>query len=154
MIQRILEDVVRQDWLDYNGHMNVVFYHQLFDRSTDELWKRVGLGEEFVASGVGSVFALEDHFVYERELRLGDAVSVDLQLLGVDRKRVHFFQWLRRPDGRTAATCEHLSIYVDFASRRAASLPEEIHSRLEAIRQEHAGDPPPANAGRSVSISR
>lgn len=154
MLKTILEDVVRAEWLDYNGHMNVVYYHQLFDRATDKLWERVGLGAEFAARGVGSVFAIEDHFVYERELRLDARVGIDLQILDLDDKRIHFFQWLRREDGRTAATCEHLSIYVDFATRRAAPFPLEIYDRIDELWRSHRSAPAPDNAGRKVGIRR
>ncbi|MGE5442037.1 MAG: thioesterase family protein, partial [Bacteroidota bacterium] len=37
-------EVVRPEWVDYNGHMNVAFYVLVFDHATDATVDRLMLG--------------------------------------------------------------------------------------------------------------
>lgn len=149
------EGVVEPAWIDYNGHLNVAYYHMAFDRATDVFLNRMGMGEDFVLSEHGSMFALEDHITYQRELRQGEPFRITLQLLDVDEKRIHYFQRLFHAEKSfLAATCEHLSIYVDMESRRAASLPVPVRERLEALLAEHRAWPRPSEAGRPMGIRR
>ena len=50
--------VVRPEWVDSYGHMNMAFYLAVFDMATDALWPRLGLGAPFNAKGLGT-FAAE-----------------------------------------------------------------------------------------------
>lgn len=155
MVLPLYEGVVEPEWVDYNGHFNVAYYHMAFDRATDVFLNLLGLGEDFVRSERGSMFALEDHITYKRELRLGEPFRITLQLLDVDAKRVHYFQRLfHTGEGFLAATCEHLSIFVDMESRRAAPLPPSILERLEDLLAEHRAAPRPPEAGRPMGIRR
>ena len=40
-------DVVRPEWIDYNGHMNVAYYMLAFDMATDAFFDHIGLGEAY-----------------------------------------------------------------------------------------------------------
>jgi acyl-CoA thioester hydrolase len=146
---------VEPDFLDYNGHMNVAYYHVAFDRATDRFLEQLGLGEEYLRRENGSMFALEDHITYQRELRLGEPFRITLQLLDLDDKRVlYFLRLLRVEGGHLAATCEHLSIYVDMTTRRSAPMPARFREKLEALLAEHRKLGRPDEAGRPMGIIR
>ena len=83
---------VRPEWIDYNGHMNVAFYVMAFDHATDVLFDVLGIGAEYCRRENCSVFAVEQHIAYKRELKQGENLIVSSQLLGFDDKRLHFFQ--------------------------------------------------------------
>jgi acyl-CoA thioester hydrolase len=51
---------VEDQWIDYNGHFNMAYYAVLFDRTCDEAFELVGLGEEYLKTGA-SFFTLETH---------------------------------------------------------------------------------------------
>ena len=53
-----------------------------------------------------------------------------------------------------AATCEHLSIYVDFYKRHSTPLSTEARAKLEEIYQAHRKLPKPEEAGRVMGIRR
>jgi len=151
----LLEGQVEPGWIDYNGHMNVAYYHMAFDRATDAFLERIGLGEAYLKEHEGSMFALEDHITYQRELRVGDPFRISLQLLDVDEKRVHYFQRLfHGEEGYLAATCEHLSIYVDMRRRRSAPLPETVAAELASLLAEHRRLERPREAGRPMGVKR
>lgn len=155
MVLQLTRGVVEPDWVDYNGHLNVAYYHMAFDRATDVFLNRIGLGEHHLRSEGGSMFALEDHITYQRELLRAEPFRITLQLLDVDEKRIHYFQRLFHAEKRfLAATCEHLSIYVDMEKRCAAALPRAPRERLDALLAEHRVEPRPSEAGRAMGIRR
>ena len=39
---------VEPAWIDYNGHMNMAYYHVLFDRAVEEAFRLVGLGQDYL----------------------------------------------------------------------------------------------------------
>jgi acyl-CoA thioester hydrolase len=146
---------VEPSWIDYNGHMNVAYYHLAFDRATDVFLRRIGLGEEYVDREKGSMFALEDHLVYLKELREGEPFRVTLQLLSFDEKRLHYFlRMFHGEKGFLASTCEHLSIFVDMRERRSAPIPPHMKEALRRLEAEHRNLPRPEEAGRPMGIVR
>ncbi len=144
---------VPAEWLDYNGHMNVAYYMLAFDRATDVLFDYVGTGAAHIEAANQSMFALESHVTYRRELRLGDGLRVESRLLGFDDKRMHFFHRMyRADDGELAATCELLGMHIDMERRRSAPFPPAVHERLAAVRQAHAALPPAPEVGRVMAL--
>ena len=80
------DDVVIADWIDRNGHLNLAYYLVLFDRATDVLFDRLGVGAAYSAASGCSLFVVETHTLYERELALGARVRIDCHVLGADEK--------------------------------------------------------------------
>ncbi len=151
----LLRTRVEPSWIDYNGHLNVAYYHLVFDRGTDEFLHRIGLGEASARKGGGSMFALEDHITYQRELKVDDPLLVTVQVLDHDEKRAHYFmKMFHEEENYLAATDEHLSTYVDFKSRRSAAMPASARAKLEAIYEGQKELPRPEEAGRVVGIRR
>ncbi len=148
-------ETVRGDWIDYNGHMNVAYYVLVFDHATDAVLDHIGIGPHYVAEGGGSMFVVETHVTYDRELTEGDSVAIDTQLLGFDAKRVHLFHRMRHADdGFQAATTEVMLLHVDQETRRSAPMPEAARERLDAVLRRHASLGRPAEAGRALALPR
>jgi acyl-CoA thioester hydrolase len=144
-------ETVQPAWIDYNGHMNVAYYVLVFDHASDALLETVGLGPNYTAGGEGSVFAVETHVTYDREVGEGDPLDVSTQVLGADDKRVHLFHTMYHArDGFVAATNEVLLLHVDMRARRVAPFPEPVRAALAAVAGDHARHPWPAKAGRAI----
>ncbi len=151
----LLRTEVLPEWTDYNGHLNVAYYHLVFDRSTERLLESIGLGEDFLQRESGSVFALEDRLTYRREVREGDPIRITLQLLDFDHKRVHFFlRMYHETQGYLAATCEHLSTFVDMSVRRSAPMPPAVYDALSRLFEEHRDLERPEEISRPIGIRR
>jgi acyl-CoA thioester hydrolase len=146
---------VAPEWIDYNGHMNVAYYVLAFDRATDRLFEYLGIGEQYRRATGHSIFALEAHVTYERELREGDAFEITTQLIDADRKRLHLFHAMTRPQsGELAATIEVMGLHVDMAGPRSAPLPDDAFAKVEALLVQHRRLPPPPQLGRKIGIRR
>jgi acyl-CoA thioester hydrolase len=109
--------VVRPEWIDYNGHMNVGYYHVAFDVAAEAFFEFLGFTAEFRRSHDATTFALEAHLNFLREVKQGDALRFEARLLDHDAKRIHFYQEMfHAGEGFLAATCESLSAYVSQAA--------------------------------------
>ena len=140
---------VEPAWIDFNGHMNMAYYHVLFDRAVDEGFGVVGLGPDYLADRNASYFTAEVHTRYLRELTLNDSVRVTLQLIDFDEKRLHFYMEIRHAaEGWVAATAEHLSLHVDMGTRRVRPFTEDILTNLTVMKAAHARLARPAILGR------
>jgi acyl-CoA thioester hydrolase len=146
---------VEQAWIDYNGHMNMAFYHVAFDRALDHVYDLLGIGRSYTESGAGSCFTLEVHATYLQELALGDPLRVYFQLLDRDAKRLHFFEHMYHAEqGYLAATSEQIALHVDMQTRRAAPFPEVAMRAIDGLMARHEALPRPEQAGRVIGIHR
>jgi acyl-CoA thioester hydrolase len=144
--------VVRPDWIDYNGHMNVGYYHVAFDLAAEDFFQFLGFTPEFREQIQGTTFALESHLNFLREVKQGDALRFEARLLDFDAKRIHFYQEMfHAAEGYLAASCESLSAFVSQATRRTAPIPAALLEHLAAATLAHAALPLPWQVGHVIS---
>jgi len=144
--------VVRPEWIDYNGHMNVGYYHVAFDVAADEFFEFLGLTADFRREHRCTTFALESHLNFLREVKEGDPLRFEARLLEHDAKRIHFYQEMfHATEGYLAASCESLSAYVSQDTRRTAPMPDVLAARLSRIEEAHAALARPWQVGHVIS---
>lgn len=144
---------VEKQWIDYNGHLNMAYYHVLFDRAVDEAYELIGIGHDYLKLHNHSTFTAEAHVRYLRELHEGNPVRVTFQLLGYDAKRVHYFEQLfHATEGWVSATSENLILHIDMAAKKVAPFPDTIMRSLAAMKAAHERLPRPEAAGRRIAM--
>ena len=152
---RLHTDVVRSEWIDYNGHMNLAFFVRAFDFATDAFFDYVGADEAYRNDTGYSLFLLETHVNYFNQMKQGDGMRFETQLLDYDHKRVHYFQrMIHLEEDYLAATTELLFIHVDTRCDRAIDIPEPLLSNLASIMETHKHLERPAEVGRVMGIRR
>ena len=151
----VYRDVVRPEWIDNNGHMNVGYYLVVLDYATDAFFRWVGLDDAHRRTAGVTTFCLEAHVTYHREVRAGDPLRFTTLLLGHDEKRIHYFHQMHHAtDGFLAATNELMSLHVSRATRRAAPLAVAVRERLASIQAAHDAVPRPPQVGRSIGLGQ
>jgi carnitine 3-dehydrogenase len=151
---RLLDTVVRPEWVDYNRHMSDFRYGQVFGDAMDALFRRAGVDETYRETG-RMYYSVENHVKHVGEAKAGEPLYVTTQLLGVDDKRLHVFHRMHRGrDDEQIATAEQMYLHVDTAAAKASPADAKIRVKLESIRGGHAGLPLPPEAGRSVGRSQ
>ncbi len=149
----LTREVVRPEWIDYNGHMNVAYYLVVFDHATVDFFDYIGLDRSYRERRGATTFAVECHVTYQREITEGEPLRIATQLLGFDEKRIHFFHIMSHADqGFLAATCEWLSLHVDANKRQVAPMGPEILARLTEIGKAHQGLPRPPEVGQVIRV--
>ena len=146
---------VEDEWIDYNGHLNMAYYNVLFDRAIDDLHLSVGLGEAYRRRTDASTYTAEAHIVYLREIHAGDAVQVNCHLLDTDSKRHHtFMELIHVGNGFVSANSEQMHLHVDLTTKRVAPWPDDIENRLRAMRDAHRALPRHPDIGRVMGMRR
>jgi acyl-CoA thioester hydrolase len=144
--------VVRPEYIDFNGHMNVAYYSVLTDAACDNLRERLGLGAHTLAEAGLDWFTRQTHMAYRRELMQGDQVSFAVQPLDHDARRLHFMlNVLHAGEGWVAATCEVVAGCVRRGTHIEAEWPEPVRPALARWMAAH-GQARPAEAGRVVGV--
>jgi acyl-CoA thioester hydrolase len=149
------ETPVLRDWIDYNGHMNVAYYLLVFDRGTDGLLDRLGIGAAYQAATRRTVYVVEAHLSYLSEVKEGEKLAVETLLVAADAKRLHFFHRMRRGrGGPPVAAAELLCLHVDQTgeSPKAAPFDEAARRRIAALLAEQQGLERPPQLGRAIGL--
>lgn len=149
------EQRVVPEWVDFNGHMNVAYYMVAFDRCVDAMYNRLHIGPDFIDETGCSVFTLEAHINYLREVVEGDPLRITGRLMDYDGKRVHaYFEMFHGDGGHMVAAMEQLGINVDMAQRKPETFSPESDGLLEAMMTAHRELPEARYAGRVIGIRR
>lgn len=146
-------DVVRPEWIDDNGHMNMGYYLVVFDIASTPFFRFIGLTLEHRRVHGVTTFAAESHILFRREVREGEPLRFESRLLDFDARKIHFAQRMfHAEEGYLSATMESLSLHIDQGQRRVAPMADPVMARLAAVKAAHdAGEPWP-EVGRTVSV--
>jgi acyl-CoA thioester hydrolase len=147
------EDVVRPEWIDANGHMNLAYHHVMFDHAVDLICAAWDLDWAYTKRTNHGLFAVETHTLYEQELLEGERARASTWVVGVDAKRLHVAHELyRAADGARAACWEAVLLHVDLGARRVVPWPEPQAARMREAAAAHAAVPRPDWIGRRVGL--
>ncbi len=147
-----MESVVGEEFIDLNGHMGAANYYLVFQQALPVLFRPLGFGPAYRQRGL-TVFQREAHISYERELRLGDPISIRSWLVGFDERSIqHYHEMRKGKDGPLVATIEYLSTSVDFATRRSTPFPEDVRARLQTLADRFSHVERTGQVGRSIAL--
>ncbi len=148
---RIHSDVVKPEWIDYNGHMNDGYYVVAFTCATDALQDYVGLDKDYRESTGCSIYTVEAHLQYLREVKVDTPLRFSTYVLGVDHKRLHLLHAMYNADEHyLAASHELMLLHVDQAQGKTAAMPPKIQAQLGALSVAHATLTTPVATGRAI----
>ncbi|CCH79021.1 Thioesterase-like protein [Nostocoides japonicum T1-X7] len=142
----VWREPVREEWIDYNGHLSEPYYVLVLGHATDAVMDAIGLGEAERAAHGTSLYTLEAHVRYLAEVPSGVELEARSWVVGAGPKLVWLWHELWG-DGRLRATEEILAVHVDATAGRSSPFPAEVAERIAALRS----DPPP-EAGRRIEL--
>lgn len=145
---------VQSDWIDDNGHMNVAYYHLVFDLAARPFFNWLGFTAENRKKHHLSTFALETHLNYLSEVSVDTDIRVESRVLDVNEKRFHFYQEMFKTDSNTlAASHESLGTTVNMKKRASTAMPDDILKRIVDIKAAHDVLPRPWQIGHVMAIN-
>ncbi len=151
---RLLDMDIPAEWTDYNGHLNDSRYHEVFTRGSDGIMTLIGADKAYLAAGL-SLYTAETHTIYRKEVAAHAPVYVTTQLLGHDRKRIHFFMSMHHAKTNDLlATCEQVMLNVDTKAKKVVEFPPEVMARLAEVQKAQDTIPAPKEVGRSVGLKK
>lgn len=135
---RLYSSAVRPEWIDYNGHMNEAYYVLVFGLTTDAFLDWIGMDAAYRERTHSSLYTVEGHIAYLREVPLGTTLNLATTLVAADAKRVHLFhEMTREGDGEILATYELLTLHVDQAGPRVTAMPRPILDKVTTLASAH-----------------
>jgi acyl-CoA thioester hydrolase len=138
----IYRTAVAPEWIDYNGHMRDAYYALALSLATDALMDQLGMDAGYRARSRCTLYSLEMHMHWLREVKHGDELEIRVRLLGADRKRLHvgFEVWIAAHAG-PAASAELMLLHVRQDAQPASEpFPPDVALAVEELRTETAGE--------------
>src|SRR5699024_9231336 len=151
--QPIYQDIVHADWVDYNGHMNDAAYAFVFSQSVEKLMQAIGIDERFITEEQYTIYTLETHLVYIKEVLENESFTVHVQLIKHDHKRLHVFFVMYSDAGDRLATSEQMLMGIDQKIRRSAPFPETIYQNIVQLQKHSDEQVKPPEIGRSIGFT-
>lgn len=137
----VFDQVVTEDFIDENGHMNIGDYFRLGSWAPWRRMSELGTGEDYISRRGMSFFTVEHQIRYLAELRLGERFTVHSAFVGRTAKAVHAVGIVAdREHERVACFMEVMYVHVSMSDRRAAPIPDDLGAALDADAAAYGGD--------------
>lgn len=153
-MEPLLEDHVRSEWVDYNGHMNDAAYARVFSIAVDSLMEKLGIDDDFRNQQNYTLFTLETHLCYLDEVFEGSPLRVEVQLIDHDEKRLHLFFVMKNEAGNRLATSEQILMGMDTNLGRPAPFLSLVNQRVSELAEAAQGQSLPKEVGRKIGIRK
>jgi acyl-CoA thioester hydrolase len=137
---------VRDEWIDYNGHLSEAYYVLVLGHATDEVMETVGLGPDYRSVAGASLYTVEAHIRYLDEISRGSTLEVRSWVIGSSGKLLWIWHELYA-DGTLRATEEILGLHVAGDPPAAAPFPDSVAATIQ-----RALTPPPDHASRAIRV--
>lgn len=154
MEKEIITTKVKQEWVDYNHHMNDAEYARVFSMALDAWMVQLGMDQAFIQTEQYTIFTLETHICYLKEAHLDEPLTLHLQLLDHDEKRLHVFLVMKNANGDRVATSEQMLMGIDTAVGRPDAFPAVIATEIASLAKDQAAMETPKEVGRTIGIRR
>ena len=126
MTFHIANQIIKKEWTDYNNHMNMAYYVLVFDQIWEKILGKFKMGEQSAKTTNMSTMVVETHTTYNKEVKEGDEVEINLTFFDHDKKRLHYkMEMIEKSSKKLSATLEMLSLYIDLNKRRVAEFEVE-----------------------------
>jgi acyl-CoA thioester hydrolase len=144
------------EWIDYNGHLRDAYYGLIVSYASDALMDRLGMDAAYRQRTRNTLYTVEMHVHYLREVKKSDIVLVNVRMLGADQKRIHAaFDVVREADAVVAASSELMLLHVHQGESVTTTVfPPEVSSAIDALLASTAGAPEVAPGSRRMELRR
>ncbi|MDE2304064.1 MAG: thioesterase family protein [Gammaproteobacteria bacterium] len=146
---------IEPGWIDYNGHLRDAYYGVAFSLAIDDLMDQVGLDAAYRARTRGTLYTMEMHCHFLREVKAQDELSIRMIVLDADHKRLlagGVFTCARLAEPVAAAEAMLLHVRQD-ETPASVPFPAEIAARIDALRSD-ADWPAGLPGSRKLEIRR
>ena len=117
---------VKQDWVDYNDHMNMAYYVLIFDQALEVALEKFNMGESAAKDLNRSTMVVETNTKYLSEVKQGEEIDINMTYFDHDKKRLHIkMEMIEKGKKKISATIEWISLYIDLSQRKVTEFEED-----------------------------
>ena len=121
---------VIEEWIDYNGHMNMAYYVQCFEESSDYLLEAVNLGYEYALKYQKGVFVIKCEINYKKEIKLGQSFNINLKSIECKGKKLIVDLIMTNEVGLEIADYRIFNLNVNLNTKKSISFDKDIINHL------------------------
>jgi len=144
---------VRQEWLDYNGHVTDSAYAVLCAAANEAYLEHLGISADYQARTGCTTYTVESHLRYLDEVSRGAVLHADVLPVDADAKRLRLHTTVYL-DETPVLTGEYLFLHVDQNAGRVTPFPSDRAEAIAAEIARYAGAERPDHLGRGVAAPR
>jgi acyl-CoA thioester hydrolase len=154
--ERVYQTAVAAEWIDYNGHLRDAHYSLIVSLACDALMDRLRLDAAYRERTGNTLYTVEMHVHFLREVKKEDVVGVDVRLLGADQKKMHVaFDMVRESDGVAAASAELMLLHVHQGEPvTTVPFPPEVAGAIAKLVASTASAPEMVPGSRRIELRR
>ena len=116
---------VKQEWVDYNDHMNMAYYVLIFDQALEVALEKFKMGESSAKDLNRSTMVVETNTKYLSEVKQGEEIDIHMTYFDHDKKRLHIKMEMIEKSKKNISTIEWISLYIDLSQRKVTEFEEE-----------------------------
>ena len=117
---------IKQEWVDYNDHMNMAYYVLIFDQALEVALGKFKMGESSAKDLNRSTMVVETNTKYLSEVKQGDEIDINMTYFDHDKKRLHIkMEMIEKSKKKISATIEWISLYIDLSQRKVTEFEED-----------------------------
>ncbi len=153
----IYRTAIAPDWIDYNGHLRDAYYGVVLSLALDALMdNHLGLDPAYRERTKCTLYSLEAHVHWLREIKLGATIEVDAHVLEHDAKRLLLGADVRvLGSAEVAATAEYVLLhYRQGPNPGVASFPPEVVAAIERLQAADGGVPWAGPRSRTLTLAK
>ncbi|MGH8139739.1 MAG: thioesterase family protein [Steroidobacteraceae bacterium] len=145
---------IAQEWIDFNGHLRDAYYSLIVSFAADALLDRLGMDESYRTRTRNTLYTLEMHFHFLREVKQADVVEVAVRILGFDQKRIHAaFDLTCQQYPDPVATAEIMLLHVHQGEKPGATpFPGEVVATLASLVEATSAPGPSVPGSRRMEL--
>jgi acyl-CoA thioester hydrolase len=152
----IYRTALAPEWLDYNGHLRDAYYGLIASYACDALMDRLHMDAAYRERTRNTLYTVEMHVHYLREMKKDDVALVNVRMLGADQKRIHAaFDVFREGDPDATASVELMLLHVNQGETvKTAAFPPQVADAIAALVATTAGAPEVGPGSRRMELPR
>ena len=127
---KVSQGKVKEDWIDYNGHMNMAYYVQCFEESSDFLLEHMDLGYRYAIEDQKGVFVIKCEINYRKEINLHENFTISLEELECKGKKLIVGLKMFNTNNETIADYKILNLNVDLETKKSSTFSPKIIAQL------------------------
>ena len=127
---KVSKGTVKNDWIDYNGHMNMAYYVQCFEEASDFLLEHMDLGYRYALEEKKGVFVIKCEINYRKEINLNEDFIISLEGLICKGKKLTVGLKMLNVGSETIADYQILNLNVDLQTKKSVPFSQMITSQL------------------------
>lgn len=126
----VSQGTVKDDWIDYNGHMNMAYYVQCFEETSDFLLEHMNLGYRYAIEEQKGVFVIKCEINYRKEINLNEDFIISLEDLICKGKKLTVGLKMLNVGSATIADYQILNLNVNLQTKKSVPFSQMITSQL------------------------